>query len=216
VPIAVAFTLVAPLLFWAYFRRPLVTMLALIVCDLGFELVAPYMGLLEKAPFLYSACILRYGAALAVGSWIADDESLFSRRNWFVLPYALLGFAYIVVSKTTAFALPFLPMWGTQNLASFGWGLLLFLVMVKAVETRVLSSAIASTLARIGQASYSIFVLQIGYFSIGLWALIRSAGLELGLPLPAMGALLLVLLVMNLLVCLLLGVWWQERLLARW
>jgi hypothetical protein len=47
--------------------------------------------------------------------WIAHDESLSSRRNWFVLPYATVGLVYIALSRATGFWLPVVHDWGTQN-----------------------------------------------------------------------------------------------------
>ncbi len=222
IPIAVEFTLLAPFLYWAYSRRSVVTMAAIVICDLGFELAAPYMPLLHAAPFLYSACILRYGVAIALGMWIAGGEEVFSRRNWFVLPYAAMGFAYLMLSRATGFGLPFLPMWGTQNLASFGWALLLVLLALKVLPALNLPSKVTAMLARLGQASYAIFVLWIGFFAAGFFAVGVGAfrvafGSRLGLPHLLDGGVSLLLVVLtNLCVCLYLGVAWQERLLNPW
>ena len=212
-PLLVQFVLLSPLVFWGYMRRPRLTMLTLFGCNLAFELLAPNLALFETK-FLYSACVLRYGAAIALGIWIADDESFASCRNWFVLPYAVVGFLYILASQTTAFALPFLPDWGTQNLVSFGWALFLTLVLLKGLRVVSLPPRWSSGLCRVGQASYEIYVFQIAWFSLALSGLLFSADSELAVGQSIEGLLRLALLAVNLLVCTILGTWWHERLWA--
>lgn len=219
IPIAVQFTLLAPLLYWAFSRRPAATAAAILALDLGFELAAPYVSLLTQEPFLYSACILRYGVAIALGMWVVGDERLISRRNWFVLPFAAVGFAYFVLFRAAGFALPFLPLWGTQNLVSFGWALLLVLLALKVLPAVALPTALSSPLARIGQASYAIFVLQIGFFAAGFFVVGVDAfrvSLLRAPHLVDMAVSLLLVLSANLCVCLVLGTVWQERFLSRW
>jgi hypothetical protein len=221
ITIVFQFTLLAPVIFWAYSRRPGLTMAAMVLCDVGFQLAAPSMSWLRSEPYLYTACILRYSAAIALGMWIVGDEAIFSRRNWFVLPYAAVGFAYLELRRTTGFTLPFLPAWGNQTVASFGWPLLLVLLALKVLPTLALPSAVSQSLCRVGRASYAIFLLQIGFFAAGFFvvdagAFAFSFAPSLGLPHRVdKGVSLLLVLVANLCVCLLLGVMWQERFLGR-
>ena len=214
VPLAVQFALLAPLVLWAYSRRPALTALILVACDLGFELAAPHLAVF-KTPFVYSICILRYAAIVAVGMWIADGESLFSRRNWFVLPYAAAGLVYIALARATGLELPFVHDWGTQNLASYGWALLLALLLLKMFRSLAAPGRLSSLLARVGRSSYAIFVLQIGWFSLGISSVVEEATGRAGFPGLAVAPTLIAMLAINLLVCLTGGVWWQERVLSR-
>jgi peptidoglycan/LPS O-acetylase OafA/YrhL len=211
VVIAIVFVLIAPFLCWAYVRWPILTVLGLVGIDLVFELAAPYIPVFD-APFVYSACILRYGSAIALGLWIADDERFVSRRNWFVIPYGVAGFLYIVLALAADVAPPFRPNWGTQNLLSFGWALVMMLALLKLLRRRPLRAGLSSRLAVIGRSSYGIYVFQIAWFSLGLQAFVLPEQSPRLAPV-AHGAVLLLLLAVNLVVCLVVGVWWQRRIL---
>jgi hypothetical protein len=69
-------------------------------------------------------------------------------------------------------------------------------------------------LSRIGQASYAIYVLQIGWFSIALAAIVEEASTVFVSNRVAKDGLILFMIVLNLLVCVSLGVAWHERFLS--
>jgi len=164
VTIMLEFILVAPPIMWLYRKSPLASLLALFGIDLAFEFAAPQ--LFTGDAYLYSACIFRYFAAIALGLWIGSELletgkiSLWKKTNgllWLLLPLALW---YLVEAQyiKQPFSL-FKPEWSSQNVISFAYTAFLVILLVKIWHW--LSRVNLRTVLRVGNASYHIFLVQI-------------------------------------------------------
>lgn len=167
---------VAPLLYYFFRRSPIVALVATFAIDLGFELSGPYI------PYsVYFICILRYIAALGLGFYIAPELlgkgklDMFDRRFVFIVPLAAMSAVFLVLYNGSSFPL-FRPEWGTQNLLSFFYPMLLMILLFKLysyysrIDRRHL-------LELFGRASYHIYLVQMLYFGFvisGFFSLINA------------------------------------------
>jgi len=154
---------IAPLLYYFFTRSPGLALIATFAIDLGFELSGPYI------PYsVYSICILRYLAALGLGFYIAPELlskgklDLMDRRFVFIVPLAAMSAIFLVLYNSSSFPL-FRAEWGTQNLLSFFYPMLLVVLLfrfhlyVSRIDRRHL-------LELLGRASYHIYLVQMLYF----------------------------------------------------
>jgi peptidoglycan/LPS O-acetylase OafA/YrhL len=75
VTILLEFALVFPAAYVCFTRAPAATTVVIIIADVGFELLAPHIAALRPTGiahgYLYEAAILKYGAAIFAGMWLA-------------------------------------------------------------------------------------------------------------------------------------------------
>jgi len=197
VTIMLQFILVAPLIMWLYRKSPMAALLVLFGIDLAFEFAAPHV--FTGDAYLYAACIFRYFAAIALGLWIGKEflatgkTGFWTKRSaliWLLLPLSLW---YLIEAQNIKqpFSL-FKPEWSSQNIISYAYTALLVMLLVKAWE--YLSRLKLMPILKLGKASYHIFLVQIVYFAF----------------LPYTPNNVAVRLVMNIVVCCLVGLAFQE------
>jgi len=175
VSILLQYLLLGPIVVAGWKRWPRLTVGVLFALDLSFEIIAPHVSAFIDTPYLYSACILRYLAAIAMGLWIADELAetgtvcLGARRNRFILTIVPFSLAYLIVGQFIRQPVPFfVDNWGLQNILGFPYAVLLVAILVRA------RAIVAATLRRLvrsvetlGRASYHIFLLQMLFFGAG-------------------------------------------------
>ncbi|MHB8840446.1 MAG: acyltransferase family protein [Candidatus Aquicultor sp.] len=154
-------TLLMPFFYLAMKRVPKTTIALSFFISFLYELTAPHIGIFLRYPVLY-ASVFRYLPAIALGMWIASDYQISSGRNRFILLGTLASLAYITVSTFFGFRVTyFLPFWGTQNILSFFYPVLLTMIGLRFLPR-------SNLLEKLGRASYHIFLVQIVYFGAGL------------------------------------------------
>lgn len=165
VPLVVAFLLLAPIAYVAYRRWPIATLVAAFALDLAFELAAPHIGLFARVPFLYSIAFPRYLAAFALGLFLADSRPS-PRVRWGVLGVgAAASLVYLAIGNLGLWSPPFVPDWRTQNLLAVFYPALLVALGIRWLPSTS-RRALPDALARVGRASYHIFLMQMLYFTL--------------------------------------------------
>lgn len=165
VSIALQFIVLFPLLYYCYKRAPRATLVGCFAVNVAFEFAAPFI-IAHYGLFWYTTTILRYLSAIGLGLWITDGASVLLKRNWFIVPGAAFSFAYLVASDVarTSVISYFEPYWFTHNVASFFYPLLLVMLGLKFLPRTARGAAAA--VARCGQLSYHIFLVQLVYFAV--------------------------------------------------
>lgn len=164
ISIILQFIIMFPILFKLYKYSPTLLLILGFGVDLTFQLVAPKMTLFMIETYYYSASILRYLSAITLGMWIAQDNYSFKKVNWFIWIGVIGSTIYLFVSFTKGYVFPFfLQNWGTQNLFSFFYPLLIVIMTLNLwPNNNSLTNRIISKIARL---SFHIFLIQILYFS---------------------------------------------------
>jgi peptidoglycan/LPS O-acetylase OafA/YrhL len=165
VPLVAALVLLAPLVWWGWVRSPWLTLGTLFAIDLIFELAVTRVPLFVEAPFLYSAAVPRYLAALGLGFLIADSRIPRNTRYAFVFCGAVLSLAYLVAGNLGVWSAPFLPTWRTQNLLAVFYPAAIVVAGLLLLPSDGSGMAVRS-LARAGRASYHVFLVQMVYFMV--------------------------------------------------
>ena len=165
VPLVVVLLLLAPLLYVGFRKSPWVTLGALLLVDVAFELFAAGVPLFETHPFVYSVAFPRYLGVFALGFFIVDERVAPRVRATVLGAGTLLSLTYLVVANKGLWAPPFVPTWRTQNvLAAF------YPATLVALGIRYLPSSGTGiptrTLVWAGRASYHIFLMQMLYFML--------------------------------------------------
>ena len=165
VSLALALTAIAPLVYVGYRRRPGLTLGALFAIDIAFELLAAQTSAFITHPFLYSVAFPRYLAVFGLGFFIVD-ERVSNRLKWTVLVAgSAFSVVYLLLGNSGAWAPPFLATWRTQNvLAAF------YPALLVALGSRYIAASSNNWLYRgltlIGRASYHVFLAQMVYFMV--------------------------------------------------
>jgi hypothetical protein len=175
VSITLEFVLVAPILFWAFRRRPLLTIAACFAVDAAFELVAPHV--FEGAyPYEYDAAILRYGGQIALGFWIASQLRAGGvGRRWIpVLALVPISVAYLVAVHEDPGAFDWLRLdFGTTtNFIAAPYAAAIVLAGLRWLPRRE-DALPVRVLAEVGRASWHVFLVQMIWFT-----LVDSRGLD--------------------------------------
>lgn len=163
VPVVVILLLLAPVMYTAYRRAPVLTLCAAFAVDLTFELGAGAISLFTEQPYLHSIVALRYLAAFTLGFFLVD-ERVRPRVKWSVLAVGAMGsLAYLVVGNLGLANPPFVTAWGTQNVLAVFYPALLVAGGL-AVLPKNPHGVVFEGLAAIGTASYHIFLMQMIFF----------------------------------------------------
>ncbi|TXK37024.1 acyltransferase [Pontibacter qinzhouensis] len=168
-----------------YQRLPGATIVVLIVLEVVFLLwFAPFTFSVEQT-YLYSAAFPRYFSAIAFGLVLSEVVVLPLQKKR-LLPLLLLALASAVFLYQILYNISDFDVvrqeWQTQFVLSFGYAALLVLLLFRFLPNWS-ENWVLSLLARIGKASYHIFLIQIVYF--GLVAQEYSFALALAICLPA-------------------------------
>jgi peptidoglycan/LPS O-acetylase OafA/YrhL len=167
VTILFEFALVFPLVFWCLVRAPLISTLALIAIDVGFNLLAPHVKLFTgpAGGYIYDAALAKYAIALLAGFWLTRVElnrALIRRLT----PLAVAGVTYLVLLHRDPqdFAWLMDSFSRPTNFMSIGYAIWLACLGLVFLPSETNSMA-AGVLARLGRASYHVFLVQIIWFS---------------------------------------------------
>ena len=168
VTILFEFAIVFPLVFWWLVRAPVIASVSLVVIDVGFNLLSRHVGAFTGSAaghYIYDAALPKYAIVILAGFWLSRVEV--NRKLLLTLtPFALAGIVYLAFLHQdpqnfgwliNSFSRP-------TNFLSAGyaiWLTCLGLALLPSEET----SIVARTLARLGRASYHIFLVQIVWFS---------------------------------------------------
>lgn len=187
ITIVLEFAVVFPAVYWCFRRAPGLTTAAVVVADVGFELLARHVHALgpygPAHGYIYEASILKYGCAIVAGMWMS--RVALDRRKFTILTVlAAMSFAYLVwlhqapadftswlvgsFSISTNFLSVFYAVWLTYA------GLLVLRPRPQWPQ------AVYGSLEWTGRASYHVFLVQI------LWFGAIGAG---GVPMAILGIL---------------------------
>jgi hypothetical protein len=168
--------LLLPLLCWGLRRWPRRTPAVCLAVAAGYEVWARRSGFVSSDPYLYEACIARYVVLLALGcilSGVPAERLLRSRRLWLG---ALLSAAYLVLVDLDPAAIPF----GEPFSVGQAFPAIFYPALLTLLGIRHLAHArgpLAALGVELGRASYHIFLVQIAWFGLGVWALDSVAAL---------------------------------------
>jgi len=163
--------IIIPMIYHLFLKFPKSIIIILFSLDIFFQLIAPYITILETYPYLYSACILRYFSAIALGLYISKSsikliDIEYKSVNWLSIGFIISAlYLFMARFETQPFPL-FLDSWGSQNIISFFYPLFLVIFMYKFFPKKA-ESYFLKLLAMIGKASYHIFLVQIIFFGFG-------------------------------------------------
>ncbi len=168
VTILLVFTLIWPAWMHVFRRRPGLTVLAVIALDVAFELASGQVASFNDRPYpyLYDASIFRYGAAMAVGMWLAIDDEHTGRRRIVVLALVPLSLAFILTARADQDAYPLLVhgFTLTTGFAAVPWAVALMLGLLWLWPAQGIRGT--GWLERLGIASYEVFLVQIVWFGV--------------------------------------------------
>lgn len=163
---ALQFAALTPVLVRAFRRYPTATMLVALCGTLAFELVAPYIDVLQAHPYLFSAASLRYLVLYVAGMWIArESRADRTALTPVVLAWAAFSVIYAAYVNVTDRNLFFGDAWRWQNAFGFGYAVLIVAASVRWLP-RVAHRWMGAGVGLIAAASYHIFLSQMLYFGL--------------------------------------------------
>jgi peptidoglycan/LPS O-acetylase OafA/YrhL len=173
IPIAFEFVALFPFAYWAFVRWPRATLVAFVVVDAGFEVLANHVLHTQTrvspgaASYLYDVCGLRYLAVFALGLWLSVDAGLTARRNGWVLAAGAAGAVYVVLEDLRWRTFPlFEPGFERRtNVLAAGYAACLVMVGLRFLPA-LAGGRWSRGLAAVGRASYHIFLVQILWFGL--------------------------------------------------
>ena len=172
------FALVFPLVLWGLRARPVATLLACLAVDLGFEAIAPRLGVIRNHPFIYEVCLARYLLLVALGAMLASVPVIRLLRSRLLWAGALLSTAYLVLAQVDIASIPIGESdWRGQAFASVFYTALLVALGIQLLPDRA-RGWLARGLAELGRASYHVFLVQIIWFGLIVWSSSSVAALS--------------------------------------
>ncbi len=172
--------LLAPILYYSFSKKPVITIGVMFLVDLAFELLGPYI------PYdFYYISIFRYFGAFALGILVADQfrthQRIQIKRDLFITVLIPFSVAYLLLYRISP--IPFFRTeWVSQNFLTAFYALML-VSSVLLIYPHLGNTA--SKLCIIGKSSYQIFLIQILFFGLG----INSLFLITGIPIVMTGLL---------------------------
>jgi peptidoglycan/LPS O-acetylase OafA/YrhL len=168
VTILFEFALVFPFLFWCLVRAPLLTAIALIALDTGFNLLAPHVGVFTASSaghYAYDAALTKYAILILAGFWLTRVEvnrTLILRLT----PLALASLIYLLLLHQDPQGFNWLinSFSRPTNFLSAGYAIWLTCLGLVFLPSET-HSIVTRVLAHLGRASYHIFLVQIIWFS---------------------------------------------------
>jgi peptidoglycan/LPS O-acetylase OafA/YrhL len=168
VTILFEFALVFPFLFWCLVRAPVLTSLAVIALEVGFNVLAPHVVVFTATSaghFIYDAAIPKYAIVILAGFWLTRVEV--NRRLILRLtPAAAAAVIYLILLHQDPQAFDWLinSFSRPTNFLSAGYAIWLTCLGLVFLPTET-HSMVSRVFARLGRASYHIFLVQIIWFS---------------------------------------------------
>ncbi len=199
ITILLQFIFAAPVIYWAFKRKPELTVVSLFLIDILFQFFAMNSDFFQGNKYLYSSSLFRYLSALAIGMWLAKDYSVKSKRNRWTIAGSVFSACYLLLGNVYS-VFVFNEGWATQNIFSFFYPALLVIIGLNYFPNQE-EGKLAKTFSLIGKSSYHIFLVQMIYFGL---VPVNSFALELSKVYNyyAVGGILVIF---NVLFCLTIG-----------
>lgn len=164
-PVLVQVIVIIPILYVIGKRNVNLMLIGALATNIAFEI---YVIITEMPDSTYRLLSIRYLFAMALGMGLA----LGMDKRWITVG-GLISFIYIFAVNYLKLPPLGQPAWGSQNVFSFIWPLVLVIIaldMLPKIRNILL-------LQEIGKASYHIFLVQVIYFwSLGrLWSVYATA-----------------------------------------
>lgn len=158
--------LLLPLIGYGFQRWPVRTTLILLLAEVTFLLISYQIGYFNQDRYLYDAAFFRYLTAIALGFWLSVIILKGTRSGW-LLGIAGIGSAvYLYFNQYQGIRLPGIrPEWQAQLFLTFPYATLLIFLFVLILPQRSDNKALVA-MAKLGQASYHIFLVQVLYFGL--------------------------------------------------
>lgn len=121
-----------------------------------------YLMILSFVPeWMYRLLYVRYLFAGALGTWLAVRDKI--STQWLIIG-AIISFIYIFAVNYLNFQAGIIyPAWLSQHAPSYFWTLLILIAGLTYLLERS-TNFIHSTIAKLGQASWHIFLVQMAFF----------------------------------------------------
>lgn len=162
------FILLQPLIGFSFTRHPIYTTIGLVLLEVAFLIISKSFHLFDSQTYLYSAALPRYFSALAYGLWIARfiQQPFKLRPLLLLIVSGILGATYLYTVTYTKVSIPIVyQSWISQNVLSFGYPAALVLLVILLLPAKS-NNILLGTIAKLGQASYHIFLTQVVYFGL--------------------------------------------------
>ena len=181
-----------PLVYWAFRKQPILTMLLCFMTEIILQLVMyiwfPLPNETALEGFIVSAIrlnILFYLPAVALGLWFSEGHNLFERHNLFLGVYAPVCLVFMIDYTTHVFksmegGVGYIFILiddifrGNYTLLFYGWAAVVMLVVISVVP-QTAEGRIQIFVQKIGRASYHILLFQILWMSIVYWSTSHEA-----------------------------------------
>jgi peptidoglycan/LPS O-acetylase OafA/YrhL len=161
IPVILQGILIVPLLYFIARRNPDLMVGVALCLNIAFEAIMVLSGNTNTSSFLY----LRYLTAGALGVWLVTSTK---PHRALILIAGISGFIFLTLASYTAL-FPSTSIFsrydGALQFPSFAWTLILTMTGLKYLPGGVTSRFLTS-LAKIGKASWHIFLFQMFYFLI--------------------------------------------------
>jgi peptidoglycan/LPS O-acetylase OafA/YrhL len=161
------FALVFPLVLWGLRRWPARTLLLCVAINLSFELFGRDIAVVREHPGIYEVCLARFLLLLALGGLLAriPPRRLLATR-WLSLG-ALASAAYLGLNSIDSSTGPF---GGSKwDFASVFYTVFIVVLGMGALPQRA-RGWLPRSVAELGRASYHVFLAQIIWFGLTVWA----------------------------------------------
>lgn len=167
VPALIGTVVLFPVLYWAYERRPLATLVGCFAINAAFELtmdalLAANSGVANWS-LLYTGSPLRYLALVALGVWAADGPGLGAPRNRPLVALGVLSAGYLILEQLEPELFSPLFPWGFERVTNFlaaPWAFVLVLAGMRFLPERVPAGAGWRAAVEVGRASFHIYLIQ--------------------------------------------------------
>ena len=192
IPLLFGSIVVFPLVYWAFRKRPIITMLLCFMSEIILQLVMyiwlPYPDYSPLEAFLVTAIrvnVLFFLPAVALGMWFSEGHDLFGKHNWFLAVYAPICFIFMIDYTThffrsiggdfaNFFTTIDIIFRGDYTLLFYGYAAVVMLLVMMAIP-QTAKGGIQRFVQKIGKASYHILLFQIFWMSIVYWSTSHEA-----------------------------------------
>jgi len=169
IPVLMQSILVVPLLYWAFTKKPKITLVLTFVVEIVLQITVFFIfgdiTSYEEGHYLsvFMTSILFYLSAVGLGMWFSMDHDLQSNHNlfmWFLYP---INLAYLVVYQFFGFRFRFngIPLLrGDYHFLVFSYSAFIVLLALKFLP-KTSKTKISKTISLISRSTYHILLTQI-------------------------------------------------------
>jgi peptidoglycan/LPS O-acetylase OafA/YrhL len=169
-PLLFQLVLILPFVFWAMGRWPRATLLVCLLLNIGFDTLASHLSFFTAFPFASTSFAMRFIFIVALGGFCAAWPPMRTLRSPWMWVGVPLSIVYLVLAEidpdmlnsthlSTVAGPVLIAVWGT-------FVILLGLVLLRGVNR----GPVVRLGTMLGRASFHIYLVQIAWFGIGLWA----------------------------------------------